>query len=111
VASEVRRELKEDWPEPVRGAERVDRAQKHFGEFGSVFEPQHVSDALVGFGGKEKPRPGRLDPVLERARCGEPTKGVVDLDAVQPPRIVLEKLFSGQVGGVKSGLPGRISKS
>src|SRR5207247_745725 len=111
IASEVGRELKEDRAEPVRGAERIDRAQKNLGEFGRVFEPQHVGKALVGFGGKEKPRLGRLDPVLERAGRGEPPKGVVDLDAVQPSGIVLEKLFGGQVGRVKSRLPGRISKS
>src|SRR5213593_4614584 len=111
VASEVRRKLKEDWAEPVRGAERVDRAQKNLGEFGRVLEPQHVGNALVGFRGKEERRLGRLDPVLEGARRGEPPKRVVDLDAVQPTGIVLEKLFGGYIRGVKSGLPGGISKS
>ena len=69
-----------------------------------------MRDPLVRLGNKQKPLLGRQDPVLQGAGRGQAPERVVDLNAVQAARVVLEKLLGGQIRGVETRLPTGIRK-
>ena len=95
----------------MRGAQGINRAQVDFGKLGRIFQPQLVREPLVRFGRKKEALRCQGYPVFQRRRGGQPVKGVVDLDAVQPPRVILQELLGSHFLGIEPRLPAWIGES
>jgi len=70
-----------------------------------------VSDETTGFDGEEKVIGRGATPTIEGLRCGQAIRPVVQLNGVEAPDVVIQKLGIGRFGGIKRSLPMLVVKS
>ena len=111
VALQMRRQLEQHRAEPARRAQWVDGAQEDVGGLAGVLQPQDVGDAHVAFDGEDEARPRLLHPVRQRGGRRHMAECVVDLDAIEPLRVALQKRLCGRLIGIELRLPLRAGEA
>src|SRR5581483_2605252 len=99
----ARRQLIEDRAQ--RGAEASRSREEQLQRFGRVFQFLHVREVAAGFHRVHEPWRCAPRPRRERRRVRQAIERVVDLDGIEPLRVILEPLRGGEPGGIEIASP------
>src|SRR5437667_6296393 len=111
IALQIRRKLEQNRPQATRRAQRIDRPQEEIDSASDLLEAHDVRDPLVGFASETETGRCRLHPIFECGSGRQTAECIVDLDAVETRRVMLQEFLLRQIGGIKARLPTRIREA